>query len=325
MNHTPRPDRVSTLWRRNWRGSSRSARRVVLALGGNALLRRGTESASMTERSQLERAIDAVAAVAEDHTVVLTHGNGPQVGHLALRAAVDGPNAETLDVLGAETEGMIGYLLERELRTRLPNSPVVTLLTQVQIDPSDPALTQPTKPIGQVYERVDAERLRDERSWTIARDGSGWRRTVPSPLPQRFLELDAITLLMDAGHLVVCGGGGGIPVVVHDDGTVEGIEAVIDKDRSAALLAAHIGADLLVLLTDVGGVYRDWPQRDHPVGRTTPLELGAMDLPEGSMLPKAEAAAAFVMETGRRAAIGALEDAVALVEGTTGTQVIADR
>lgn len=324
MNHPPRLDRVSTLWSRNWRGSSRSPQRVVLALGGNALLRRGTEPGLMTERSQLQLAIEAVATVARDHTVVLTHGNGPQVGQLALRAAAGGPNAETLDVVGAETEGMIGYLLERELRTRLPDCPVVTLLTQVQIDPSDPALTKPTKPIGQIYERVEAEGLRDERGWTIAHDGSGWRRTVPSPLPQRFLELDAITLLMDAGHLVVCGGGGGIPVVVRDDGTVEGIEAVIDKDRSAALLAAHIGADLLVLLTDVGAIYRDWPQRDHPVGRVTPLELGAMGLPEGSMLPKAEAAAAFVMETGRRAAIGALEDAAALVEGTTGTQVVAD-
>lgn len=324
MNHPPRPDRVSTLWSRNWRGSSSSAQRVVLALGGNALLRRGADPALMAERGQLERAIEAVAAVAEHHTVVLTHGNGPQVGQLALRASADGPNAETLDVLGAETEGMIGYLLERELRTRLPDRPVVTLLTQVQVDPSDPALTKPTKPIGQVYERAEAEQLRDERGWTIARDGSGWRRTVPSPLPQRFLEQDAITLLMDAGHLVVCGGGGGIPVVVRDDGTVEGIEAVIDKDRSAALLAAHIGADLLVLLTDVGAIYRDWPEQEQPVGRVTPLELGAMGLPEGSMLPKAEAAAAFVMETGRRAAIGALEDAVALVEGTTGTQVVAD-
>ncbi len=295
----------------------------MVAFGGNALLRRGESPGMGAEEQSLARAGAVTAALARRHQVVVTHGNGPQVGLLALRdAGLSGLAASPLDVLGAETEGMIGYLLERELRSCLPDRSVVVLLTQVQVDPDDEAFGRPTKPIGPVYERDRAEVLAAERGWSIGPDGEGWRRVVPSPRPRRILELTAIRLLVEAGHLVVCAGGGGIPVLVGPDGRVHGVEAVVDKDLSAALLASGLDAEVLLLLTDVDGLYRDWPERSDPVRRITPRELGEMKLPPGSMGPKAEAAAAFVQKTGGRAVIGGLENAEAMLAGSSGTEVV---
>lgn len=293
--------------------------RIVAALGGNALLRRNETTAGASQEAHLETAADVIAALAH-HDLVVTHGNGPQVGLLALRAESSG-QAQPLDVLGAETEGMIGYLLEREIRSRLPRRPVVTLLTQIEVDPDDPAFGRPTKPIGPVYDQAVAERMARERGWQVAPDGTGWRRVVPSPSPRRILELDAIELLLDRGHLVVCGGGGGIPVALGAGGTLNGIEAVIDKDRSAALLAAGLGADLLLLLTDVAAVYEDWPGRGTPIRSTSPEGIRRIALAAGSMGPKAEAAADFVERTGRVAVIGAVEEAAAMLAGDAGTRV----
>ena len=297
--------------------------RIVAALGGNALLPRDameeTGSASGAQEANVATAADIIAGLAH-HSLVVTHGNGPQVGLLALQTEAAGTGT-TLDVLGAESEGMIGYVLEREIRSRLPDHPVVTLITQVEVDVDDPAFDDPTKPIGPPYEREEAERLARERGWSVAPDGDRWRRVVPSPRPRRILELDAIALLLDAGHLVICGGGGGIPVVVKKDGDLEGVEGVVDKDRSAALVGREVGADLLLLLTDVDAVYRDWPRREDPVREISPEEVPELGLAEGSMGPKAEAAAWFVEETGGVAVIGALEDAADMVVEEAGTRV----
>jgi len=297
-------------------------KRVVVALGGNALLRNGQNSGGTDERENLAIAADAVAALSVGRSLVVTHGNGPQVGLLALRAAAyggDGP--ERLDVLGAETEGMIGYLLEREVRSRLPDVPIVTLLTQVEVDASDPAFEVPSKPIGPFYSREDAKKLRDEQGWTIVEFGRGWRRVVPSPNPLRLFQLEAVQLLLEAGHIVICGGGGGVPVVRDVQGDMHGIEGVVDKDLSAALLAEGIGADALLLLTDVDAIYEDWPDRAAPIQSITPAEIRALDLSSGSMGPKAEAAARFVERAGGWAGIGALDESIGVLTGTSGTRV----
>jgi carbamate kinase len=297
--------------------------RVVIALGGNALLRRGEPMDVAVQRTNLKRAAVAVAEIAEEHQVVLTHGNGPQVGLLALQneAYADAPPAP-LDVLDAETEGMVGYLLEQELGHHLPTRDVATLLTQVVVDPDDPAFRNPTKPIGPVYDVVTARHLGAERGWTLARDGDGWRRVVPSPRPHRIVEIDTIRLLVDHGVLVVCAGGGGIPVVPAGDGGYRGIEAVIDKDLSAAFLASELRADALLLLTDVDAVYEDFGT---PVARplrvTNICHLRGMDAAEGSMKPKIEAVCRFIDWGGSLAAIGALEDAAAMLRGQAGTVI----
>lgn len=298
--------------------------RVVAALGGNALLPREAMGGDRSSRGSIQAsnvalAADVVAALS-NHDLVVTHGNGPQVGLLALQTEAAG-TGESLDVLGAETEGRIGYVLEREIRSRLPEHAVVTLLTQVEVDPDDPAFQRPTKPIGPPYEREEAERLAAERGWSVAPDGERWRRVVPSPHPRKILELEAITLLLEGRQLVVCGGGGGIPVVRGPDGVLRGVDGVVDKDRSAALLARELGADLLLLLTDVAAIYQDWPERERPIRNTTPGRILDMELSDGSMGPKAEAAAEFVTATGGVAVIGALEDAVAMVASDAGTRV----
>lgn len=297
--------------------------RIVAALGGNALLRRGEPLTAERQRRNVRRAIRALAPLERGNELVLTHGNGPQVGLLALQAAsYEQVPPYPLDVLGAESEGMIGYLLEQELRNTLPERPAATLLTQVVVDVDDPAFARPTKPIGPVYEEPEARRLAAERGWSIARDGRGWRRVVPSPEPRRIVELETIRLLVELGVLVICAGGGGIPVVAGPAGELRGVEAVIDKDLAAALLATSIAADLLLLLTDVDAVYRGHAtDAAEPIRETTPCELRSEPLPAGSMGPKAEAACRFVEQTGRRAAIGALEDAVDLAGGGAGTQV----
>jgi carbamate kinase len=304
-----------------------SAERVVVALGGNALIRRGERAEAATQRANIVRAMRAVAAVARRHEVVVTHGNGPQVGLLALQAEAYRDVAPyPLDVLGAESEGMIGYLLEQELMNALPRRPVATLLTQVTVDAADPAFAQPSKPIGPVYEEPEGKRLAAERGWALAPDGGGVRRVVPSPEPRAILELATIRLLTSAGVLVVCAGGGGIPVTVTAEGAIRGVEAVVDKDRVAALLAEQLDADALLLLTDVPRVVAGWGTTTaHELDRATPAQLRALTFAAGSMGPKIEAACRFVERTGGRSAIGALEDAEAILAGRAGTQVIVER
>jgi carbamate kinase len=227
-------------------------------------------------------------------------------------------------VLGAESEGMIGYMLEAALASALPDREIATLLTQVEVDPADPAFGRPSKPIGPLYDEAEAHRLAAERSWTMMRDGAAWRRAVPSPAPQRIRELHTIRLLLDAGVTVICAGGGGIPVMVAADGGIRGVEAVIDKDFAAALLARSIGADALLLLTDVAGVWTRWPAQDvPPIRHATPDILRRYDFAPGSMGPKVEAACGFVEATQRWAAIGAIGDAEAILAGQAGTIIAA--
>jgi carbamate kinase len=300
--------------------------RVVLALGGNALMKRGEPLEAATLQRNLARAAAAIAPIARAHEVVITHGNGPQIGLLALQAAAYREVAPyPLDILGAESEGMIGYLIEAALAAELGQREIATLLTQVEVDPADPAFAAPDKPIGPVYSEARARQLAAASGWTIMRDGDGWRRAVPSPAPRRIREIRTIELLVAAGVTVICAGGGGIPVAVTQAGALRGIEAVIDKDRAAALLAAAIGADALLFLTDVAGVWSRWPAQDgRPIGRTSPSALRRYRFAPGSMAPKVEAACRFVKATGRRAAIGRLEEAQALFDGTSGTQVAPD-
>jgi carbamate kinase len=257
---------------------------------------------------------------------VVTHGNGPQVGLLALQAESYPQVAPyPLDVLGAESEGMIGYLLEQGLTNRLPDTRAATLLTQVVEDAEDPAFQHPNKPIGPIYDHATAERLARERDWTIAPDGEHWRRVVPSPEPQRIVELQTIRTLVDAGVLVVCVGGGGIPVIVDEHGALRGVQAVIDKDHSAALLARELGADALLLLTDVPYVERNHGTKlAHPIHEASPRELDLAEFADGSMRPKIEAACRFASQTGKIAAIGALADAPAILAGQAGTHIISD-
>jgi carbamate kinase len=298
--------------------------RIVTALGGNALLRRGEPMTAANQRNNVERAARAVAPLVAEHELIVSHGNGPQVGLLALQAEAYQPVAPyPLDVLGAETEGMIGYLIEQELRSLLPSRSLATILTMVEVDPSDEALARPTKPIGPVYDEAEAKRIRAERGWTLARDGEHWRRVVASPAPKRVLSIDAIRCLVERDTTVICAGGGGIPTVRTDGGRLQGVEAVIDKDRASALLAREVNADVLILATDVDAVYVDWNgAARRPLRRTTPGELAALDLDPGSMGPKVEAASEFVGRGGgRRAVIGALDDVMAMVAGTAGTQV----
>ena len=296
---------------------------VVIALGGNALIRRGESADAQTQRANVARAVRAVAAVARRRQVVVTHGNGPQVGLLALQAEVYRAVAPyPLDVLGAESEGMIGYLLEQALMNALPERPVATLLTQVRVDAGDPAFGEPSKPIGPVYDEPAGRRLTAERGWAVAPDGDGVRRVVASPEPRAILELATIRLLLEAGVLVVCAGGGGIPVTTTPEGAVHGVEAVVDKDRAAALLAEQLGADALLLLTDVPRVVAGWGTADAvALDRATPAQLRDLPFAAGSMGPKVEAASRFAERTGRPAAIGALDDAEEILVGRAGTQI----
>ncbi len=299
--------------------------RLIVALGGNALLLRGEPAGIETQRANISVAVAAVAQLARSHQVVVTHGNGPQVGLLALQSEVlSGVNRYPLDVLGAESEGMIGYLLEQELVNHLAGRPIATLLTQVVVDAEDDAFGNPSKPIGPVYDRDVAERLASERGWSIARDGERYRRVVPSPEPRSIVELGALRLLVEAGVLVVCVGGGGIPVVLDAQARLCGVEAVIDKDLTAALLATELEAHALLLLTDVTNVEANWrTAHARPLTDTTSAELRSLKFAPGSMGPKVEAACRFVEQTGGVAAIGALRDATRLLSGECGTRVIA--
>ncbi|MBI3513190.1 MAG: carbamate kinase [Proteobacteria bacterium] len=296
---------------------------IVVALGGNALLRRGESPAAATQRANLRRAAAALAPLADAHQLVVTHGNGPQVGLLALQsAAAHGPTAYPLDVLGAESDGQIGYMIEQELSNCLPRRAIATLLTQVEVDPADPAFAAPTKPIGPGYDAATAGRLAAEHGWTVAADGARFRRVVASPEPRRILELATVRLLIQAGIIVVCLGGGGIPVATTPGGAICGIEAVIDKDLAAALLARELAADALLLLTDVEAVFADWPQPAcRPIRQASVRELRARAFAPGSMAPKVEAACRFAEASGRPAFIGALDAAAAVLAGRAGTRI----
>lgn len=298
--------------------------RIVIALGGNAILRRGEPMTAENQRANIRSAAQSIATVADGNQLVIAHGNGPQVGLLALQAAAYHEVAPyPLDVLGAQTEAMIGYVIEQELGNVLPSEqPLATVLTMIEVDADDPAFDNPTKPIGPVYDRQTAEAMRAAGGWAFAPDGEHFRRVIASPKPKRIFEIGPIRTLVEHGTTVICAGGGGIPTVYDGQGRLQGVEAVIDKDLASALLAEQLGADMLVIATDVDGVYTDWgtPQQKR-LSRVTPDELETMQFAAGSMGPKVEAACRFVRNTGRPAAIGALGDIARIATGEAGTHV----
>ena len=289
------------------------------------MLKRGQPLTAEAQRANVKMAAQALAEVVRaGHRLIITHGNGPQVGLLALQGAAYKPDeAYPLDVLGAETEGMIGYMIEQELENALGHDrPVATLLTQVVVDAKDPAFARPTKFVGPVYDKAEAEIRAKAAGWTIAPDGEKWRRVVPSPKPVEIPDLRVLKLLLDQGVIVVCAGGGGIPVVRRADGGLIGVEAVIDKDAASALLAAEVGADALLMLTDVDGVYDHWgTQQQIRIEHMTVAEAQKRKDPPGSMGPKVVAATAFINNGGKIAGIGRLGDALAILNAKAGTIV----
>lgn len=300
---------------------------VVAALGGNALLQRGQPLTAQVQRENVKVAAHALADIVRaGHQLVITHGNGPQVGLLALQNDAYTPGEiYPLDVLGAQTAGMIGYLIEQEMENALQHScPIVTLLTQVVVDLNDPAFTTPTKYIGPVYSQAEAEQRAAQSGWQIAQDGDKWRRVVASPKPIEIPDINVLQLLVAQGAVVICNGGGGIPVIRDANNYLQGIEAVIDKDLSSAFLAKQLGADALLLLTDVEAVYQGFGTPDaQPLSALTIAESHALDLPAGSMGPKITAACSFA-ETGGFSAIGRLSEALALLSGQAGTHIVAE-
>jgi carbamate kinase len=300
--------------------------RVVVALGGNALLRRGEPMTSENQRANVRIAAEALAPVARHHELVITHGNGPQVGLLALQgAAYASVETYPLDVLGAETEGMIGYMIEQELGNLLPfERPFATLLTMIEVAHDDPAFKDPTKFIGPVYDKAEADRLGAEKGWVFKQDGDKWRRVVPSPKPKRVFETRPIKWLLEHDTVVIAAGGGGIPTMYDPaaDRKLVGVECVIDKDFASELLARELGADLFVMLTDADAVFVDWGQpTQKAIRRAPPDALSAMPFAAGSMGPKVEAACRFAAATGKKAAIGALQDLGRIIDGSAGTTV----
>ncbi len=301
--------------------------RIVVALGGNALLRRGQKPDAAVQEHNVATAVAALAPLAAEHELVLTHGNGPQVGVLALQSASD-PNLTTpypFDVIGAQTQGMIGYWLLQSMQNALPRRQVAAIINQTLVEAHDPAFANPTKFVGQVYDEESAHRLADERGWTVKPDGDSWRRVVGSPTPKRVVETRLIRLLLESGAIVVCAGGGGVPVVRNEQGLLEGVEAVVDKDLTSSVLAEALDADVLMVLTDVAHVSRDFGT-DHaePILRASAVALRREEFPAGSMGPKVEAVCRFVEVTGNMAAVGRLEDAEAILRGDAGTIVTAD-
>jgi carbamate kinase len=300
--------------------------RIVVALGGNALLKRGEPMTTEAQRANVRIAARALAPVAEQHQLVITHGNGPQVGLLALQDEAYAPleNAP-LDVLGAQTEGMIGYMIEQELGNLLPfEVPFATLLTMVEVDSADPAFRNPTKFVGPVYAKAEADRLAAEKGWVVEPDGDKWRRVVASPEPKRIFEMRPVKWLLEHGTVVICAGGGGIPTMYEKgaDRKLIGVEAVIDKDLCSELLARELDADLFIMLTDTDAVYLDWGKPTQRAIRSAPSAmLGRMPFAAGSMGPKVAAACRFAAATGHAAAIGALPDLSRIIAGQTGTTV----
>jgi carbamate kinase len=313
--------------------------RIVVALGGNALLRRGQPLTAEVQRGNIRTAVAALAPFARAHQIILTHGNGPQIGLLALEQAAytRGTGAEEtpetppypFDILGAETEGMIGYMIEQELRNLLGDEPpVATILTMIDIDPADPAFENPTKFIGPSYDEEEAIRIGRSAGWTLRPDNGLWRRVVASPKPLAIREIRPIQWLLDKGALVICAGGGGIPVTSGAESQpMTGVEAVIDKDLASGLLARELDADLFIMVTDVTGVYLDYGKNGaRLLGTTNPRELRKQQahFPPGSMGPKVDAAIEFVEKTGRNAVIGALGDISLIFEGRAGTVIRPD-
>jgi carbamate kinase len=298
--------------------------RVVVALGGNALLQRGQELNAENQRENIRVAAAELAAVHQDHQLIIAHGNGPQVGLLALMDAhYTAVDPYPLDVLGAETIGMIGYMIEQELGNIIPvEDPIVTVLTQVLVDPEDPAFNNPTKPVGPIYDATEAERLQQEKGWSVAPDGVYYRRVVPSPLPQRIIEINAIRMLVDRGVVVICAGGGGIPTAYDKHRKLYGVEAVIDKDLASGLLAKSLDAEMFVMLTDVPNVFVDYGgENQKPIKSANPEALRKMDFATGSMGPKVLGACDFVRETGKQSAIGQLSDLTDIMAGKAGTLI----
>ncbi len=300
--------------------------RIVVALGGNALLKRGEPMTAEVQRANVKVAATALAPVAMEHQLVISHGNGPQVGLLALQGAAYKPDeAYPLDVLGAQTEGSIGYMIEQELGNLLPiEVPFATLLTMVEVDPDDPGFKNPTKFVGPVYEKAEADRIAAEKGWVVRADGAKWRRVVPSPLPKRIFEIRPVKWLLEHRTIVICGGGGGIPTMYEKGAKrrLVGVEAVIDKDLCSELLARELQADLYVMLTDADAVYIDWGKpTQKAIRRTSPAALKGIAFAAGSMGPKVAAASQFVSLTGKRAAIGALPDLARIIAGEAGTTV----
>ncbi|MBT2953874.1 carbamate kinase [Vibrio anguillarum] len=302
-----------------------SKQTVVVALGGNALLRRGQPLEADVQRRNIEIAVKTISEIAKHYNVVLVHGNGPQVGLLALQGLEYKKVAPyPLDVLGSETQGMIGYMLMQEFKNMLPERNISCMLTQMMVDPKDPAFANPTKLIGPVYQEAEARELAEKYHWTVKPDGQYFRRVVPSPQPIGIVEHDAISQLISAGHLVICTGGGGIPVK-RENGKLVGVEAVIDKDMSAAFLAKQLNADALLILTDADAVYLDWGKpTQHALRSTTPSELANYQFDAGSMGPKIEASCEFIQQGGKVVGIGALEDGLRILEGTAGTNITRD-
>ena len=301
--------------------------RVVVALGGNALLRRGQELNSENQRENIRVAAGQLAEVHDNHELVIAHGNGPQVGLLALMdAAYTAVDPYPLDVLGAETVGMIGYMIEQELGNIIPfDDHIVTVLTQVLVDSDDPAFQNPGKPVGPIYGKAEAEKLQQEKAWSMAPDGPYFRRVVPSPLPQRIIEINAIRMLVDHGVVVICAGGGGIPTAYDENRKLYGVEAVIDKDLASGLLARGLDADMFVMLTDVPNIYTGFgTQSQRPVRAAHPAALETLDFAAGSMRPKVLGACKFVRETGQRSAIGQLSDLSKIMKGKAGTLISND-
>ena len=300
--------------------------RIVVALGGNALLRRGEPMTAEAQRANVRVAATALAAIQPGNELLVTHGNGPQVGLLALQGNAYKPDeAYPLDVLGAETEGMIGYMIEQELGNLLPfEVPFATILTMVEVDGDDPGFKDPTKFIGPVYDEPEARRLAADKGWSIKQDGQKWRRVVASPLPKRIFELRPIRWLLERGTVVIAAGGGGIPTVYEANRQLRGIEAVIDKDLCSELLARELEADLFVMATDVDAVFIDWGKPTAKAIRAaTPKDMRAFPFPAGSMGPKVDAACRFAEATGKVAAIGALKDLPDILKGRAGTTISA--
>jgi carbamate kinase len=300
--------------------------RIVVALGGNALLKRGEPMTADAQRRNVKVAAEALAPVAGEHQLVISHGNGPQVGLLALQGAAYKPDeAYPLDVLGAETEGMIGYMIEQELGNLLPfEVPFATLLTMIEVDPDDPGFDNPTKFVGPVYDQATADRIAAEKNWVFKKDGDKWRRVVPSPEPKRIFEIRPIRWLLEKGVIVIAAGGGGIPTMYKPgaDRQLMGVEAVIDKDLASELLARDLNADLFIMATDATAVFVNWGKPDaKAIHRANPKAMQTYQFPAGSMGPKVDAACRFAEATGKTAAIGALADIPGIVAGEKGTLI----
>lgn len=303
--------------------------RIVVALGGNALLQRGQVPDADAQVDNIRRAMKALAPLTDDHEVVITHGNGPQVGVLAMQSASNPrlTRSYPFDALGAMTQGLIGYWILQAIGNERPYRQFAAIINQTLVDADDPAFADPTKFVGEVYEEQQARELAERHGWQVRQDGPHWRRVVASPRPREIIETQLIDHLLDESIIVVCAGGGGVPVVRTPSGDLQGVEAVIDKDLSAALLASRLKADRLLVLTDVPHVVRGFgTDHEEPVLRATPSQLRAMGLPAGSMGPKVEAVARFVENSprGRAAAIGNLAEAERLLHGEAGTYVTAD-